>query len=587
MAKVFSYVAAHKATVIVGAIIIAGGGWYGYKKYFTPAAPVRYVLGAVEKGTIVATISGTGQVSSENQFDIKPKVTGDVTVVKVTDGQSVKAGDVLVQINATNAQKSVRDAQSSLESAKLSMEKLQQPVDALSLMQAENSLSSAQEAKQNADDDLKKAYDDAFTDVSDAFLDLPTVMTGLESILYKNTINSYQWDVEAYADLVKQYDDRVEAYKTDAETSQKTARAKFDQNMQDYKAASRTSDNATIEALVAETYDTSIALAEAVKSASNLVDFSTDILTTRNLKVPTQAAGHKTSLGSYTGTMNGHIQTLLSRKQGITNYKNAIVDADRSVSEKTASLAKLKAGTDPLDIQSQQLSLQQKQNALADAKEQLAYYTVRAPFDGIMAKVSVKKGDSAGSAAIGTIIAKQKLAQITLNEVDVSKIKLGQKATLTFDAIDGLSMTGKVSNIDTLGTVTQGVVNYAANIAFDSDDDRVKPGMSVSAAIITDVNTDVLMVPNAAVKTNGGSYVETLVDIPANSETGGAGVISALGPQRVSVETGLANDTNTEITLGLKEGDKVIVRTADPAKTTTTTTQQNGLRLFGGGGRGG
>ena len=105
----------------------------------------------------------------------------------------------------------------------------------------------------------------------------------------------------------------------------------------------------------------------------------------------------------------------------------------------------------------------------------------------------------------------------------MAKVKVGQKVTLTFDAIEDLSITGEVAEIDTLGTVSQGVVNYAVKIVFDTQDERVKSGMSVSAAIITDVKQDVLLVPNAAVKSNDEQYVEVLENnIPRNQtvETG-------------------------------------------------------------------
>jgi len=161
----------------------------------------------------------------------------------------------------------------------------------------------------------------------------------------------------------------------------------------------------------------------------------------------------------------------------------------------------------------------------------------------------------------------------------VAKIKIGNKATLTFDAIDGLNISGQVAEIDALGTVTQGVVTYNIKIVFDAQDDRVKSGMSVNATIITDVKTDILLAPNAAVKTdtNGGSYVQTLD--------------SASQPQNVNVQIGLSNDTNTEITSGLNEGDKVvtqIITTGAAAATTGQSSGAGGLRIPGitGGGGG-
>ena len=94
--------------------------------------------------------------------------------------------------------------------------------------------------------------------------------------------------------------------------------------------------------------------------------------------------------------------------------------------------------------------------------------------------------------------------------------------------------------IDTIGTVSQGVVTYNVKIGFDTQDERVKPGMSVSTDIITDVRQDVLMVPNSAIKSS--SYVEAL----ANGQ-----------PVREPVEIGLSNNTMTEIISGLNEGDKI------------------------------
>ena len=148
-----------------------------------------------------------------------------------------------------------------------------------------------------------------------------------------------------------------------------------------------------------------------------------------------------------------------------------------------------------------------------------------------------------------SLITKQQLATISLNEVDITKIKLGQKATLSFDAVEDLSLTGKVAEIDTLGTVTSGVVNYDVTIVFDTQDERIKPGMSVSVNIITDLKIDVLMVPNSAIKTqNDLTYVELMKDS-----------IPTLQP----IETGITNDVDTEVISCLKENDEIITQTFD------------------------
>ena len=570
----------HKFIAGILLLLVIAGGYWSYAKIFNNDDAVRYATAQVQNGTLIVSVSGSGQVSVSNQVDIKPKASGDIVYVGVKNGQEVKAGTLIAQLDARDAQKTVRDAETNLESAKLSLEKLKKPADTLSILQAENSLAQAKESKQKAEDDLKKAYDDGFNTIANAFLDLPTVISGLHDILFSSDTGlggGNQWNIDYYADSVKTYDEKALQYKDDTSQSYQKARQEYDKNFTDYKTITRYSDPATIEGLINETYDTTKAIAEAVKSANNLIQFYQDKLTERNLKPAAISDTHLSTLNTYTGKTNTHLLNLLGIKNTIKNSRDTIVNADRSIAEKTESLTKLKAGADALDIQSSELAVKQRENALLDAKEKLADYFIRAPFDGVITKVNAKKGDSVSSASIlVTLITRQKLAEISLNEVDVAKIKVGQKATLTFDAVPDLTITGQVAEIDTVGTITQGVVTYAVKITFDTQDDRVKPGMSISAAIITDIKQDALLVPNSAVKQQGDmAYVEIF-----------AGETQA--PRHQTVQIGLSNDTMTEVTNGLKEGDQVVTQTI--TQTAQSQSQQNtGLRIPGltGGGSGG
>ena len=230
--------------------------------------------------------------------------------------------------------------------------------------------------------------------------------------------------------------------------------------------------------------------------------------------------------------------------------------------------------TMPLDIKSAELTVRQRENSLMDAKDNLSDYYIRSPFDGVIAVMNAKKGDSvSANTAIATLITKQRIAEISLNEIDVAKIKTGQKVNLTFDAVPDLNITGEVTEIDTVGTVEQGVVTYNVKTSFDTEDERVKPGMSVSAAIITDSKQDVIMVPNGAVKTRGRIHYVEMFDVEIPKSTGQAsqaGFASPTLPREQAVEIGLANDSFTEIISGLKEGDQVVSRTIQPTAAKTT-----------------
>lgn len=563
---------------------ISYGGYWGYKTINGNAGQTQYVTANVRKGAVIVSITGSGQVSASNQSEIKSKVSGDAVYIGVKNGQEVWAGTLLVQLDARDAQKAVRDAEANLESAELSLEKLQKPADNLSLIQAENTLARAKESKQKAVDDLKKAREDGFNNTANAFLDIPSIMAGLQDMLFTNNRSldsGGQWSIDYYASAAGKYNDKADQFKTDASGKYQTARVSYEKNFQDYKSTDRSSADSAVESLINQTYETVKNIAEAVKSANNLIQLYEDELVKANIKPATLADTHLSTLNSYTGKTNTHLLNLLSAKNTIENGKIAITNSDRTIAESSESLAKLKSGADALDIESAKLTVNQRENSLLDAKEKLADYFIRAPFSGTVAKINVKQTDSiSGGTAIATIVTKQKIAEISLNEIDAAKIKIGHKTALTFDAIDGLSITGEVAEIDAVGTVAQGVVTYIVKITFDTQDDRVKPGMSASAEIVTALAQDVLIIPNSALKSQGETHYVEMFDqaIPRNKN--GQAVSSPVPPKRQMVGIGLSNDTFTEIISGLNEGDQVVARTTS-GSSGSQSAQQAPTSLFG------
>lgn len=579
----FNAIKQRKATSVIIFLVILGGGYYGYRKITISPAETHYVLAAVQKGTLITSVSGSGQITVSNQVEVRSKVSGDIVAVLVENGQIVKNGAVLARLDAKDAHKTVRDAAANLESAKIALAKLKQPVDAYSMLQAENALVQSRDSKQNAQDTLKKAYDDGFNTVANAFIDIPAIMTGMHDILYGNNLSATQNNADYYVNAATLYNDKIGTFRDAAITQYQASKIKYDQSFADYKSVTRLSDTGTIETLISETYNTAQSAAETVKSITNFIQLYEDALAGRNLKPVSTADTQLSALNGYTSKFNSHLANLLAIKNTIADSKTAISAADRTIAEKTESLAKLKAGTEALDIQSQELIVKQRANALLDAQEKLADYTVRAPFEGIVAKVNIKKSDSvSANASIVTLITDQQTAQISLNEIDAAKIKLNEKATLTFDAVPDVNVTGEVAEIDALGTVAQGVVTYMVKIVFDTQDERVKPGMTVSAAIITHIKQDALFVPNSAIKTQDGMHYVEVFDrafLPdeLNAAMKNTGTTSPTPPRRHRVEIGISNDASTEVISGFKEGDIIIARKIAPAAEKPTTPQAPGL----------
>jgi len=209
---------------------------------------------------------------------------------------------------------------------------------------------------------------------------------------------------------------------------------------------------------------------------------------------------------------------------------------------------------------------------------------IYAPISGIISGLSLQEGsvivestNTSNSAQSATKIANIKtkalpMVSVNLTEIDVPKVKLGDKATITLDALTDKTFTGKVVSIDTAGSVSSNVATYPTVIRLDSESNSILPNMAASASIITDVKNAALLVPIAAVKkqTDGGSYVQVL----KNNQ-----------PVQVTVEIGLSSTTEVEIISGLSEGDKVITNsTASLSNGQQKNNQSNSV--FGGMGGG-
>jgi len=552
-----------KKIIIPLLLLLIVAGFFGYRALKSNGKETRYVLAAVEKGTIILSVSGSGQISASDQADIKSKVSGDIIYLNVQKGQGVAANALLVQIDSVDAQKAVRDAQATLQQEKLTLDKMK------GMVTDEGTLRGT---KEKATEDLNKAYEDGFNNVSNIFLDLPNMMAGLQDILFSYSFSTVQQNIDYYADAVKIYDEKVLQYKTDAYNKYQISRKAYDQNFEDYKSASRFSEKNAIESLISETYETVKGIAEAVKSTNNLIQFYQDKLIGRGSRPQTLSSTHLSSLNTYTGKTNTYLLNLLSIKNTIQSDKEIIIEAD-------------------FDVKDQEIKAAKAEETLSEVQEKLADYSIYAPFGGIISDVNVKKGDSVSA---GTVLASaitwQKIAEISLNEVDAAKVKAGQKATLTFDALPDITISGKVLEMDTAGTVSQGVVSYGVKIVLDTQDESVKPGMSVAADIITDVKQDVLLLSNSAIKSQGTSYYVELVEASEEMKqqllASKSGIILSTPLKQQSVETGLSDDLSTEIVSGLKEGDVVVASTISQNTTKTTQTQQNqGFQIPGMGGQ--
>jgi macrolide-specific efflux system membrane fusion protein len=116
-------------------------------------------------------------------------------------------------------------------------------------------------------------------------------------------------------------------------------------------------------------------------------------------------------------------------------------------------------------------------------------------------------------------------------------------------------------------------VNYTIKIVFETQDDRVKSGMSVTAQIVILMKPDVFVLPNATIRVTGGNSTVNVLKGTAVTDPVAftIGVISDATPESKQIETGVSDDQNTEIVSGLSEGDVVVLRTVTVASASASS----------------
>ena len=242
-------------------------------------------------------------------------------------------------------------------------------------------------------------------------------------------------------------------------------------------------------------------------------------------------------------------------------------EADASTREKECTSAReMLAKTElalaearmPDDIKTAEATVASKIASLAGAKARLSYATILAPISGVVASVSTQEGEtvSAGLNAptFLTIIDLARLqVDAFVDEVDIGKIKVGQKATFTVDSFPSREFTGKVVAIYPKAVIQENVVTYDVVVEITGDsNDVLRPEMTASVTLRLDAREGVLAVPAKAVKRERGKSVVYLLN---NGR-----------PQQREVKVGWKDSQWIEIVSGLEEGQTVLLEPPATAK---------------------
>ena len=247
---------------------------------------------------------------------------------------------------------------------------------------------------------------------------------------------------------------------------------------------------------------------------------------------------------------------------------NEVAQADAAILVAQAQLAdaqrewdRLQNGADPKDIAAAQARIDAIEATLSQTQ-------IKAPISGTVTDVKSMVGDqvNAGTVSFRIDDISRLLVDVAVAEVDINRIKEGQPAKLTFDAITGKEYAGKVFDISAFGTSAAGVVNFTVTVELTTLDNLVRAGMTAAVNLTVEQLSDVLVVPNRAVRLQNGKRIIYLLE---------AGQLRI-----VEITLGASADTTTQILRGdVKEGDEVVLN--PPAAAFTPPT--GGGNPFGGG----
>ncbi|MEK7707023.1 MAG: efflux RND transporter periplasmic adaptor subunit [Verrucomicrobiota bacterium] len=259
-----------------------------------------------------------------------------------------------------------------------------------------------------------------------------------------------------------------------------------------------------------------------------------------------------------------------SAEESLSKYLDAVRELDKTrrlaISKLAQAEARLKSGQGQYEVQ-----LRQRK----DLREQQEKCTIRAKKSGLVVygagrddmfrygnEEPIREGATVRERqAIITIPDMTRMSvNVKIHETYIKKIRKGQKARITMDAFADKFLTGEVTKVGVLPDSQNRWMNpdlkvYAVTIAIDGTHDWIKPGMSSKVEIMVERLEDVIYVPVQAVSFNDGKQV--------------CYIARGLKPERREVEAGGFTDEFIEIKSGLKEGERVLLRTPDGAETDT------------------
>lgn len=450
------------------------------------------------------SLSGTGTLNPANTYTVKSLVDGKILTGGFEEGDKVEEGDVLYTIDSSDASTNLEKASIALQQAQRSYDKT---VD-LQYVRAEvdGTVSS-----------LKVAKGDQVT-------------SGQEVAVIRDSSKMLLNLLFPAAD------------------------------------AANFSVGQSADVMLDGTFET---LKGTITAITGTDELSTGNLLVRTVTIRVNNAGGLTTAQAATASVNG-VSSIASATFAYQAERTLTAQAGGTVSainvqegdavSKGDILIELTGDDLTESIQSASESLRSAEISMQNQQDNMSNYTITSPISGTIIEKDAKQGDALTSGSTLCVIYDLSYLEMVINvdELQIGALSVGQKVQITADAVADKTYVGTVTRVSMKGSSSGGTTTYPITIRID-DTDGLRPGMNANAEIVVAEANNALVVPNAAVIRGGYVLVSKKSPSAANAVED---MDAPEGYVYVKVETGVSDDSYTEIKSGLQEDDTVAYDTS-------------------------
>ena len=492
----------HPFLCFFGAVLIAGGAYF----FLSPGGEEVPDTVLVRRGEVSQTVSVTGKVKAAAEANLSFEKSGRVAVVHKKVGERVFAGDALVSLENGAVAGDLGSARASAKAEQAVLDQLNIGAKAEDIAVYEIAV---ENARTDVSNDIRNGYssaDDAIRNKVDQFFSNPRS----SSPQLNFPVGDSQQKIEVESLRVS-----IEAMLSD--WNKKLTLLSF-------------SSDLLYEAEYARN------ILKSIQTFLDKVAFLVNALSPSGSLSQTTIDTYKSSVSTARSNINTALDSLTSSEEELKNAGSALTQkkAKATKEEIAAEEAKVEAALAKVDS----LEAEYKKTVL------------RSPITGIVTKQEAKVGEiaSLGVNIVSVISDAKYEIEANIPEADISKIKVGNSASVTLDAYGSdVVFEAVVSSIDPAETVIDGVSTYKTVLQFKAPDARIRSGMTANTDIAGERRRNVLFLPGRVVATKDG--IKT-VNVIAGKDT-----------YEVTVTTGLrGSNGDIEILSGLSEGETVKIR---------------------------